>query len=919
MGQKLLLIVPHLSTGGLPQVAVKRIEMLKEDYHIKVVEWSCIAWNFIVQKERIKNLIGDENLITLQENKEEIFHVIDNFSPDVIFMEEFPEFFIADDITERIYEKSKKYLIFECTHDSSFSPQSKRWTPDKFVFVSAYTVLMYSSFDVPYELIEYPIDKKIRDRSSALSKLNLNTEYKHVVNVGLFTPRKNQSYVFEIARMLKDEKIMFHFIGNQADNFKWYWEPLLRNKPDNCIVWGERSDVDTFLQACDCFFFASEGKKTDKELNPIAIKEAIEYDLPILMYNLDVYCGKYDGKENVWYLTGEVREDSDTLIESINSVKIVEQMQNSEENKEMEDIFQISFNPENNRMDFYYHGENTFDCSISIRDSLSKAPIYWFNWDLSGSRGFYATPIPKSFRDFKNDENFKGFLVEFYYGGSEIMFFSKEVVVNDECKANLKELNFSPFDCYFVNYREFFVDGQFDDLPFNDLGVFVDIGANTGLFTKYLYSRGCKKAILVEADPRLRNNIVRLLDKDYEKSTVLMSPIFSERVDVDFWYSENNTTIGKLGEPNLENHDERELTKKITTRSIIFDDVIERTNGERISLLKCDIQGGEYPLFDSLRDDQIKLVDNYLIEFHSNHNGGINTILQKLEKNGYEYRITDWVGGRWESFDESLNEGTIFASAKKDVTLNSNFEESEGENKDLRIKLVHLQTTRNDEREIQSRNQLSQLEKYGIKYVLHLNEPYASLPPHHTCLRPDYVSERKFNANDPMGGGALTPGHYGCYESHRLGILSEFDNDVDFLIVCEGDCYIEVSLDKFAESVFRAAKICKEEGISYFSFGDTHTLGMNNWKQSDSIKDLDDGFCFVTNKIIGTQCVMFNSDERGFILENLRTHKWDAVDVYYNVVFGSYGKKLGILAKRLTTQLDGYSLVDREYGEYRKL
>ena len=42
----------------------------------------------------------------------------------------------------------------------------------------------------------------------------------------------------------------FHFIGNQAPNFKNYWEPLMYNKPNNCIVWGERDDVYKFYQAC---------------------------------------------------------------------------------------------------------------------------------------------------------------------------------------------------------------------------------------------------------------------------------------------------------------------------------------------------------------------------------------------------------------------------------------------------------------------------------------------------------------------------------------------------------------------------------------------------------------------------------------------------------------------------------------------
>jgi hypothetical protein len=63
---------------------------------------------------------------------------------------------------------------------------------------------------------------------------------------------------------------------------------------------------------------------------------------------------------------------------------------------------------------------------------------------------------------------------------------------------------------------------------------------------------------------------------------------------------------------------------------------------------------------------------------------------------------------------------------------------------------------------------------------------------------------------------------------------------------------------------------------------------------------------------------MFNRDSRDFLFEKLRTHKWDVSDIYFNVIFPNYGKKMGIVSKRLTRQLDGYSLIDNEYKVYRK-
>jgi hypothetical protein len=92
--KKLLIITPHLSTGGAPQVTLNKIELLKEDYTIKCVEYSQIAWTFVVQRNKIINLLGD-NFHSLPEDKQTILNLINEFKPDVISFEEFPEFFIV--------------------------------------------------------------------------------------------------------------------------------------------------------------------------------------------------------------------------------------------------------------------------------------------------------------------------------------------------------------------------------------------------------------------------------------------------------------------------------------------------------------------------------------------------------------------------------------------------------------------------------------------------------------------------------------------------------------------------------------------------------------------------------------------------------------------------------------------------------
>jgi hypothetical protein len=67
------------------------------------------------------------------------------------------------------------------------------------------------------------------------------------------------------------------------------------------------------------FLFTSRGDRGNKELNPIAIKEALEYPhIPKMMHNLDVYCNKYNDYNDVVYLSGDSYTDSMNMVKILN-------------------------------------------------------------------------------------------------------------------------------------------------------------------------------------------------------------------------------------------------------------------------------------------------------------------------------------------------------------------------------------------------------------------------------------------------------------------------------------------------------------------------------------------------------------------------------------------------------------------------
>ena len=167
--KKLLMILSHCSTGGMPQVAAKKIELIRNDLDIYVIEWSNASNDFIIQKNRIKKLLEPNHFITLGEDKSEILKIIEKIDPDFIHFEEMPEFFVDFEIAKKIYVPERKYKIFETTHSSDYNVDDKIFFPDKFLFVSQYNSFKFSKFGIPSEVIEYPVEKRERDPERKLS------------------------------------------------------------------------------------------------------------------------------------------------------------------------------------------------------------------------------------------------------------------------------------------------------------------------------------------------------------------------------------------------------------------------------------------------------------------------------------------------------------------------------------------------------------------------------------------------------------------------------------------------------------------------------------------------------------------------------------------------------------------------------
>lgn len=277
---KLLYLIPHCSTGGMPGFVLKSIQTLYKTFDIEVVEYQCHSLDYVVQRNAIKELVPFH---TLNEDKMELFNILSNFNPDIVHIHEPSERFDRDMIAE-LYKEDRSYRIVETCHDVSFNhDKEKIFHPDAYYFCTPYHLVTFASSPSYKEVIEFPID----DRTSEIYDNPFYTNKINVVNVGLWTPGKNQAEGIEIAR--KYPEMDFHFIGNQAVNFKHYWEPLMKDLPSNVHVWLERNDAHRFIKMADIFMFNSTW-----ECNPLVLREAISYNKPIIAHNLPQYGSMFD-------------------------------------------------------------------------------------------------------------------------------------------------------------------------------------------------------------------------------------------------------------------------------------------------------------------------------------------------------------------------------------------------------------------------------------------------------------------------------------------------------------------------------------------------------------------------------------------------------------------------------------------------
>ena len=877
--KKLLYIAPHLSTGGLPQYLLKKIQLLINEYEIYLVEWSNHSGGlFIVQRDQLIELLGDR-FFEVGEDKTNLFYIISSIQPDIIHLEEFPEFFMEPSIAKQLYKQDRKYAIVETSHDSSFDPEQKQFYPDHFAFISEWHINQYRNVNIPQTIVYYPIEYKERpDRTKALKALGLDPSKKHVLHVGLFTPRKNQAEFFEYARKFPD--VEFHCLGNQAGNFQHYWQPLMEKKPVNVNVWGERKDVDNFYQAVDLFLFTSKGTVNDKETMPLVIREALSWKLPTLIYNLPVYMNYWDQFKTIDYL--------DFASFNNNVIKIAKKL--GVEQKQLEvnkEVFVISTYPITDSVI-----QTTKECikavqatgrkviltsHIPIPIELSNEADYCVNDNNNVlTKHTYYTNSWMQTSEYKAHIHLRGEDNDVYHGPACYTNYYNGT-------ALAKSLGFEKV--YLLNYDYILKDSTYIDRISGVLDT---------------------KDAFLGADEALEGKQIVTWFVAFKPDLFLSLPKVEVAQDYDslmqLWGAESN------GYENLMYHAFK------NTDNVYWESKDNFSKYTSETFIHRDYSRVEYfTVLPSTRKNEI--VPFVQI---SNSNDS-RTIKYILEKNGEVVKQQEYtVVNRFHTYDTvpyleedifkitfevyDLHTGDFLES--KEIIVDKYYRDTKIHNNGLfewfipKIKLMHLVTEpKTNPKEIRSVENIKDFcDKTGIVYEQRINKIWKELPPKDTCNRPDDVQ-------DVPGYYKLAPGHYGCYLAHTNSLLAEDNKNYDYILIFEGDVIIDSDYNELYESLKRFSRLAKQTDMDIIGFGNPYqNRNLNGPKIEDIYTDV--------TPFIPAQSYLINQDKIDRIVDLVNSTPWDAFDMW---VCNVARLRVGTAEKIYTKHLPGFSIIEQEF------
>ena len=137
-------------------------------------------------------------------------------------------------------------------------------------------------------------------------------------------------------------------------------------------------------------------------------------------------------------------------------------------------------------------------------------------------------------------------------------------------------------------------------------GLVVDLGGSTAAFSRAVGELFGGSAHVVEASAENFNRI-EATDRLHRHHHA----IAGKEGPVEFWLAEDDFNWGSTQQPGDFDYARSEEVEGITLTGLL-----EKIGADKVDLLKVDIEGAEFDMFQSTDDDRLRTISQITIEFH---------------------------------------------------------------------------------------------------------------------------------------------------------------------------------------------------------------------------------------------------------------------------------------------------------------
>lgn len=165
----------------------------------------------------------------------------------------------------------------------------------------------------------------------------------------------------------------------------------------------------------------------------------------------------------------------------------------------------------------------------------------------------------------------------------------------------------------------------------------LDVGAHSGLFT--LYARSLNSTVPIVALEPEKNNLEQLVNH-LQLNNIAGIQVFKmalaaetgERSLIISQDSHNHALQTLVDDLPIDQDVER-------VAAISLEDLLNKCQLSYVDLIKMDIEGGEYEVFESLQLETWDKIGALIMEYHNYHNRNYKEIEQRLRANGFGVQI----------------------------------------------------------------------------------------------------------------------------------------------------------------------------------------------------------------------------------------------------------------------------------------